>query len=77
MLTVSTLATHSLCSPIAHTTHNTQHTHCVQMERRERLRKILAEREASGEGLEGAAIIGQVRGQERSAEWQLWAFAFN
>lgn len=33
----------------------------LQMERRERLRKILAEREAAGEGaLEGAPLIGQV-----------------
>lgn len=34
-----------------------------QMERRERLRKILAEREAAGDAaLEGASLIGQVRG---------------
>lgn len=34
------------------------------MERRERLRKLLAEREAAGEGgIEGAPLIGQVREQ--------------
>jgi hypothetical protein len=34
---------------------------CLQMERRERLRKHLAEREAAGEGaLDGAPLIGQV-----------------
>jgi hypothetical protein len=34
----------------------------MQMERRERLRKLLAEREAAGdETLEGASLIGQVR----------------
>jgi hypothetical protein len=34
----------------------------LQMERRERLRKHLAEREAAGEGaLDGAPLIGQVR----------------
>jgi hypothetical protein len=34
----------------------------LQMERRERLRKLLAEREAAGdETLEGASLIGQVR----------------
>jgi hypothetical protein len=34
------------------------------MERRERLRKLLAEREAAGdETLEGASLIGQVRPQ--------------
>lgn len=34
-----------------------------QMERRERLRKLLAEREAAGDAaLEGASLIGQVRG---------------
>jgi hypothetical protein len=33
----------------------------VQMERRERLRKLLAEREAAGEGApDGAPLIGQV-----------------
>jgi hypothetical protein len=34
----------------------------LQMERRERLRKLLAEREAAGEGApDGAPLIGQVR----------------
>jgi hypothetical protein len=33
----------------------------MQMERRERLRKLLAEREAAGEGApDGAPLIGQV-----------------
>lgn len=33
----------------------------LQMERRERLRKLLAEREAAGEGaIDGAPLIGQV-----------------
>lgn len=41
----------------------------LQMERRERLRKLLAEREAAGdETLEGASLIGQVRSQQTLQE---------
>lgn len=34
------------------------------MERRERLRRLLAEREATGEGVDGAPLVGQVLVEE-------------
>lgn len=53
---------------LLHTTHLLSAYTCrclsllLQMERRERLRKLIAEREAAGEGvsLDGAPLIGQV-----------------
>jgi hypothetical protein len=56
-----------LSSSLFHTTTDELLFLCLQMERRERLRKHLAEREAAGEGApDGAPLIGQV-GQEESA----------
>ena len=47
-------------------------TFALQMERRERLKKVLAEREAAGEMVDGAPLVGQVVMEEVAVQKELF-----
>jgi hypothetical protein len=70
--TCSVLTERSGCQAAAQSARYTNPT--AQMERRERLRKLLAQREAAGEHVEGLPMVGTIVVEEASLQTEVRAW---